>query len=432
MEQYRNLNNVEGCGNLTCKICFCLIIFLCSTFFCNAQGNKKTDWENDGLKGKVKSVKYNIYEAIDKFGLITEGEPLLIYDSLHICKDPSDRLNKWQDIWFKSSKIYAQYDKNGYLAQYGDIDWCWEWQEGIYIYNVQHEDNYNTKKYTQKKHICLDTLIWVDDSYLRIVKYDDNGNIIEDCLYDNDILYRKTIYKYDVKKNIIEESNYITERYDSSSSSIVSKYGSRGYFKDRHFIVEGILNYKTIYEYDNNNNLIEKNTYNKEGVIEWKTVYNDTISVTYDGRPFGKLEKSSQAKYENANSKDKTFEVTTYNTSYYRKNEVLYDTIFIDSKETFKYNTQGKEIERTSAWFSFDKENCKVILRDGYPVKYTYEYDTQENVTIQTYETASGSLYVDTWKYKYDSQENWIEIISFEGKAKIPQIIVKRTIEYYE
>jgi YD repeat-containing protein len=27
---------------------------------------------------------------------------------------------------------------------------------------------------------------------------------------------------------------------------------------------------------------------------------------------------------------------------------------------------------------------------------------------------------IDAWKYKYDKQGNWIEIISFKGEAKIP------------
>jgi hypothetical protein len=80
---------------------------------------KKTDWEKDGLKGKVKSVKETIYEAVKENGEINKGNKEDLGNNL---VEYDDKGNKIELIMYKSDgnldyKFTYEYDDKGSIIE---------------------------------------------------------------------------------------------------------------------------------------------------------------------------------------------------------------------------------------------------------------------------------------------------------------------------
>ena len=175
---------------------------------CN-QSEKKNDLTEENLKGKVKSITENTYEAVDKFGQIEKGNVLVdssaVYTDDGRFKIYNEKGNKIEENYYNSngSLIYKntyKYDEKG---------------------NKIEENYYNSNGRLYSK---------------TTYKYDEKGNMIEDNFYDSDdgsLIYKNT-YKYDEKGNNIEKNNY-----DSN----------------------GRLDSKHTYEYDKNNNWTQRIEY---------------------------------------------------------------------------------------------------------------------------------------------------------------------------
>ena len=147
------------------KIILVILSVLCLVS-CN-QSEKKNDLTEENLKGKVKSITENTYEAVDKFGQIEKG-----------------------DVLVDSSAVYTD---DGRFKIYNEKG------------NKIEENYYNSNGRLYSK---------------TTYKYDEKGNMIEDNFYDSDdgsLIYKNT-YKYDEKGNIIEENHY------DSNGRLDSKY----------------------------------------------------------------------------------------------------------------------------------------------------------------------------------------------------------------
>ena len=190
------------------KIILVILSVLCLVS-CN-QSEKKNDLTEENLKGKVKSITENTYEAVDKFGQIEKG-----------------------DVLVDSSAVYTD---DGRFKIYNEKG------------NKIEENYYNSNG----------SLI-----YKNTYKYDEKGNKIEENYYNsNGRLYSKTTYKYDEKGNKIEEYHYdedgkfnykYTYKYDEKGNKIEENwYDSDGSLYEKH-------TYK--YEYDKNNNWTQRIQY---------------------------------------------------------------------------------------------------------------------------------------------------------------------------
>ena len=169
------------------------------------QSEKKNDLTEENLKGKVKSIKETLYEAVDKFGQIEKGN------------------------WFNN--YFTIYDKKGNIIEENDYD---------------SDGSLNSK---------------------TTYKYDEKGNKIEENDYDSDgRLDSKTTYKYDEKGNTIEK-NYYSYSDGRLDSKITYKYNEKGntieendyYYSDGR--LDSKTTYKYKYEYDKNNNWTQKIQY---------------------------------------------------------------------------------------------------------------------------------------------------------------------------
>ena len=133
------------------KIIWVILSLLCLVS-CN-QSEKKNDLTEENLKGKVKSITENTYEAVDKFGQIEKG-----------------------DILVDSSAVYTD---DGHFKIYNEKG------------NKIEENYYNSNG----------SLI-----YKNTYKHDKNVNIIEECRYNKfGRLREKDTYKYDENGNNIEK-----------------------------------------------------------------------------------------------------------------------------------------------------------------------------------------------------------------------------------
>ena len=175
---------------------------------CN-QSEKKNDLTEENLKGKVKSITENTYEAVNKFGQIEKG-----------------------DILVDSSAVYTD---DGHFKIYNEkgnkIEENYYNSNGSLIYK-------NTYKYDEKGNMIEDNFYDSNDGsliYKNTYKYDEKGNKIEEYHYDEDGKFNyKYTYKYDEKGNNIEKNNY------DSNGKLDSKY---------------------TYEYDKNNNWTQRIEY---------------------------------------------------------------------------------------------------------------------------------------------------------------------------
>ena len=196
------------------KIILAILSVLCLVS-CN-QSEKKNDLTEENLKGKVKSITENTYEAVDKFGQIEKG-----------------------DVLVDSSAVYTD---DGHFKIYNEKG------------NKIEENYYNSNG----------SLI-----YKNTYKYDEKGNKIEENYYNsNGRLYSKTTYKYDEKGNIIEKNNYdsndlfnkTTYKYDEKGNTIeINNYNSDGRLDSKY-------TYK--YKYDKNNNWIQQVKYKNNKPIQ--------------------------------------------------------------------------------------------------------------------------------------------------------------------
>ena len=175
---------------------------------CN-QSEKKNDLTEENLKGKVKSITENTYEAVNKFGQIEKG-----------------------DILVDSSAVYTD---DGHFKIYNEKG------------NKIEENYYNSNGRLYSK---------------TTYKYDEKGNMIEDNFYDSDdgsLIYKNT-YKYDEKGNKIEEYHY--DEDGKFNYKYTYKYDEKGNnIEKNNYDSNGRLDSKYTYEYDKNNNWTQRIEY---------------------------------------------------------------------------------------------------------------------------------------------------------------------------
>lgn len=200
------------------KIILVILSVLCLVS-CN-QSEKKNDLTEENLKGKVKSITENTYEAVDKFGQIEKG-----------------------DVLVDSSAVYTD---DGHFKIYNE--------KGNKIEgNIYFSDGRLHPKYTYK--------------------YDENRNKIEENYYNsNGRLYFKYTYKYDKKGNKIEGNIYFSN--GKLDKKVTYKYDEKGNIIELNgYNSDGSLLYKYTYKYDKKENIIEKNRYNSNGSLDEKYTY---------------------------------------------------------------------------------------------------------------------------------------------------------------
>ena len=281
------------------------------------------------------------------------------------------------------------------------------------------------------------------DGYKCLYKYDKQGNRIKENIHDSDgDLARNRLY--DEKGNLIEENEYY---YNNLYEKIIYKY----------FFVDRNLEYKTLYKYDEDGNLIEKNNVD----LKYKTLYK------YDGK--GNLIEKNE--YDSRGHKYKTLykydekgnlierykylclseeDYLAYNTLYkYDEEGNLIEENIHDSDgdpvTKQLYDKQGNRIQlnkylngRLHECLLYDEKGNIIEKRiyesNGDPiVKMTCKYDEKGNY-VEAIRTNSPWGRRDRTEYKYeyefDNKGNWINRLGFKDDRLIE--ITEREIEYFD
>ncbi|MFD2543770.1 hypothetical protein ACFSSB_15695 [Lacinutrix gracilariae] len=268
-----------------------------------------------------------------------------------------------------------QLELNGNVKSLLEIDYEDPLKEKVTGYIIYSEFDKNgkiiNKTYSNSKN---------EPSSSKIYHYDINGND-SICHYENK---QKKLFKTTLTKTV-KKNNSLSVTITNLDSTFIQKI---------------------VYEYDKSNNLVSKKKYVKKDTLK------DEMKYSYDS-----ANNMTEWKWLNSNDSN------TYRRTYeYKKNLLKHETRFykerIYLKKKYKYN--------------LNKKIRKVInynLKDSLTTKIIYSYNKDKVVIRETTKKENGlkSQYV----FKYDNQNNWIELKSFKNKSKTAEYILTRKIEYY-
>ena len=279
-------------------------------------------------------------------------------------------------------------------------------------------------------------------------RYDELGNLIEEIDYNEDgSLLSRNIYKYDLNRNIIENTSYNNEDfwlneiyiYNDKDSLIEDSYCS----EDGKVLRTQKLNEKEnrieAFSYNENGKpkIIETTTLNKNGDLIEDIAYNDNdtiiskITIQYDekGNDIGQFYKLSGIVHVNTtihNVYDNNGNITKKTTydklhldstiiifKYDDKNHMIEEFSNYDSiKTTYKYDEIGNIIERT-------EYNSKGKIN----YKEAYKFDNNGK-KIESLIHSYDSQYVQHRKFIYDNNGNIIEFIQLRKNGSIDSKII--------
>lgn len=280
--------------------------------------------------------------------------------------------------------IYILINENGYVIEETKLDCL-----GI----VRTTNKYNGKGNKIER---IDSEL---DGSIRIkyfYKYDDRKNMIEECQYvkyDNQLIKRtyRSTYIYDAKGNKIEAKKYGVNMSDSTAydrwTFVYDEHGNMteetlyDFYDDTLFTYD----YKDIYIYDDRGNMTEnKRVFFPDTTFAYKEIY------IYDDK---------------GNKIEENF--------IYREGH--------KSKFTFDYDDKGNKIEAIE--WNFDS----IVTKD------TYKYDDRGNLIEEHRNGMWGDVNCkSTYKYKFDNNGNWIEKTTMFDKCKYDRAYtLRRKIEYY-
>lgn len=206
------------------------------------------------------------------------------------------------------------------------------------------------------------------------ILFNDQGNKIEENIYySKGSLYSKRILKYDNNQNIIEENIYNYLPNGNLDGQYTSKFYNK--YDDKGNIVEQCgcnsdnnLNKNTSYMYDDKRNLIEKNWYETDDGLGRKDTWK------YDGK--GNV-------IENIWYKSNGSIVKKWIYKYDDKKNIIEEIIYNSNSNSdytlyYKYDDKGNEIEVNT--YSLDED-----LRTKHTCQsYNYNYDETGNWTKRT------------------------------------------------
>jgi hypothetical protein len=222
--------------------------------------------------------------------------------------------------------------------------------------------------------------IFFPENKNMILVFDNDGYIKEKQNFDNAGIYiDKRKYTYNEQRIIISEIGYDTKE------NII--YSLKGIYDAEKMTVKSIIIYskdysvQTIDYYDNSNSKIKIDWYREDGELSSRTIF--------------KYDKKGNVIEEN---------IYTADGKLYAKSQNI-------------FNKDGYKIE-------------KIYSRKSEQRNDYFKYDDFGNI-IEEYSNKLGILvHKYIYKYKYDSQNNWIERVCYLN-GELPVDFTERNIEYF-
>jgi hypothetical protein len=242
------------------------------------------------------------------------------------------------------------------------------------------------------------------------------------------------------------KTGYVTNEYDfdllnAAWSRTLYVYNKAGRLsRKRSFTKNNVLIEETVFEYDNQgrkaveakkmNVIMRLSMRNRRVVYHYNDLGDSIETATEEGGKIrsrsvsnkGVLSKTVEYKY---NIDDSLFVkyVFLYNTGGKLKESIYYAADGImDMKEFFLYNESGLLKEK--------QLYANPRMKLSRPSKIIYEYDGRSNVIeIAEYDAGNNLIKRLSYKYQYDSADNWIKQTEYAQDVVVSEI--ERNLNYY-
>lgn len=368
------------------------LLILIFSFFLFEECTSQNYLPKDTIYGNVKNIKEKVYFLTE-----IENPQLLYYDDYGHSgfMGPEATISRFKDTWYTSNLCYyinydRTFDQNGNIVQ--DL-WFGK------------KDNFK-------------------NSYKKI--YNDNKKIVKEVDSTNYSIYTTNYYYSDYGDlNIIRQDSkngffrHTYKKFDENQLKILKEFDENGTIDEYKYFynTQGKLNYR-IYK--------NPNSWKNEGERTWSygvqdsilTVYKDIINY-YDEK--NRLIKSENYDlYEDDEEHKKPLLTNQIINKYEDDNLIFNKRKYRTGMESFNYYKYNKN-KQISERYCCNEDITKAMIVE----KYKYKKEKISNLTY----IEEGKKYEISFKYKYDSKNNWIEIVkNVDGKDLFKWV---RKIEYF-
>lgn len=401
------------------------------------------DYDHLHLKGKIKSLtteifnatkvdsqiakgerKYNLHKEFPEFaeenGLIefsTKGKILLkrTYWDLRGTQDTLTETYTYDEKGNKLSlkeKLTSSDSTKANFYDNKEISWKYSSlmlrkRMKLFEISTNWKPKYSIIKYSARGNLRKNTVYYDGDLYSReITRYRLNGKKRKRIVYIKEFegCREEVISKYNRSGNIIHEDNRSRNLFYSKKAFKINPNMT----KDCHGYLTS--EYDKYYKYDSANNMIQEALYKQNGE------FFSLISFTYN--PQGKVEISYRFYRDSA-----------YCTTWY------------------KYDSLGRQISTWNISHRMPFTDVKTTYSEYGWRKELKEYDWKSKVISETEikfrkDTMNNEVFYSEMKdgrykhfkksgYEYDKKGNWTKRIDY-NQVDLPQVIIERNIQYYE
>lgn len=353
---------------------------------------QKTDWEEEGLQGKVKKYELFSYD-FDISDSINHDD---FMKRFYLCDFDVERMIRFAD------SIKTEIDRKGiYVHEYDSLGYLVKILLGS---GVEDEIKYQNEYDDQGRLMSRVREIDNEPRNSIFVKYDDLGRITEERYWSHVTGYRTMQWIYDSEGRLLEE-NRVED--DSVYSYFRKKYDKKGVLRKSERFGFPRNDSKIYCEYDSKGNVVFERTENGSGdIVKAKTKYkykydkNDSIvkETCWETRWY-KMPKYKDEVWQEIDSTGQLIDYSNYIVEYneYKTKSKSVRTISRDEKgtpveeiyEVFdenglkprsvlrkKYDELGRVVEKEHIGDSYPG-TCKMVWR--------YYKDTQFNSYYATY-----------------------------------------------
>ena len=222
-------------------------------------------------------------------------------------------------------------------------------------------------------------------------------------------------------------------QFSFSNNNFQRVYNINGYLIETNYynINDGSLSYKSIYKYDNFNNLTESSGYSADGVLVHKNIYRyskkgvqsieRSINYEKDGKQYRDVvskydQNYNQIEYKSFTSEGRLFVHHQYTYDQYdnKIEKKSFSGEKLTSHHSFKYDSKGNEIEMKDLLISdntfTDEYGNEYKTDSSAPATYYTKYDDHGNrIEIKSYQDEKLSSHT-TYKYNKNKQmTEWVE-----------------------
>lgn len=453
------------------QLIFKALTMLTVLFLFSCSHEEKSDLENYGLVGKVKSVTTVDYGVYDKFGEGNLQKSNLEYSTV--------RISSFDSLGNILSDKYLDIEsvKREYTTIYNDRQQTIKWLS----YNEEDDTKmeYGSNYYYDNKGNLLKEIDLTDNSTTHYKNtYDSDGRLLSQIggiykrywEYDNGELVKSTEFSSDYKWVNYYKNGLVYKDERGSNVYWTYSYDNKKRHNESIMYRNGNINkkIKSIYSETDGDRATHKIEWNADGAVEHDYIYSyfivgtDTVTtIKYDKGELvqiifrqkdaqgiteetyettSKLGRGYQYYYENGNLvslKDlKTFREYKYSNDTVTVTEDFDRDSYVETKyrRNIIISSVVKDKNGKILFGNTDTDKNKEVYENGKLIKFT---DASNGLTSEYYYNESGDVSeikcsdrtVLTYKYEYDIQGNWIKKIEYKNGK--PICIFERCIIYY-